>query len=196
MDKPILKDSMRLFEQLGRVKSRSMFGGFGIFVEDTMFALVVNDKLHIRADSIAVKKFKQQGYMPYVYKKRGHPVVTKYYALPDDWMSDSAATLAEAKSSLEIAKKEKESQASAKPDRLKDLPNLRLATERMLKKAGIDSVATLEEQGSVAAYKAIQQSHPSDVGLELLWALEGAIKGTHWSVIPQERREELANRLR
>ncbi len=42
MDKPVLKDSMRLFEQLGRVKSRSMFGGFGIFVDETMFALVVN----------------------------------------------------------------------------------------------------------------------------------------------------------
>ncbi|OIQ26718.1 TfoX/Sxy family DNA transformation protein [uncultured Vibrio sp.] len=196
MDKPVLKDSMRLFEQLGRVKSRSMFGGFGIFVEDTMFALVVNDKLHIRADSDSVKKFQQQGYQPYVYKKRGHPVVTKYYALPENWLDNQSTTLSEAKNSLDIAKKEKESQAAAKPDRLKDLPNLRLATERMLKKAGIDSVSTLEQRGAVEAYKAIQQSHASDIGLELLWALEGAIKGTHWSVIPQARRDELAGRLR
>ncbi|WP_200853231.1 TfoX/Sxy family protein, partial [Klebsiella pneumoniae] len=80
MDKPVLKDSMRLFEQLGRVKSRSMFGGFGIFVDETMFALVVNDTLHIRADDATIEKYKQQGYEPYVYKKRGFPVVTKYYA--------------------------------------------------------------------------------------------------------------------
>jgi DNA transformation protein len=65
----------------------------------------------------------------------------------------------------------------------------------MLKKAGIESVEQLEEAGAVEAFKAIKQSHTSDVGLELLWALEGAIKGTHWSVIPQSRREELANRL-
>lgn len=70
MDKPILKDSMRLFDQFGRVKSRSMFGGFGIFVDDTMFALVVNDRLHIRADDASTTKFIQQGYKPYVYKKR------------------------------------------------------------------------------------------------------------------------------
>ncbi|MEZ8823288.1 TfoX/Sxy family DNA transformation protein [Vibrio amylolyticus] len=196
MDKPVLKDSMRLFEQLGRVKSRSMFGGFGIFIEETMFALVVNDKLHIRADSHSVKKFQQQGYQPYVYKKRGHPVVTKYYALPDNWLKNQSIALSEAKRSLDIAKKERESQAAAKPDRLKDLPNLRLATERMLKKAGIDSVSTLEQRGAVEAYKAIQQSHSSDIGIELLWALEGAIKGTHWSVIPQSRRDELAGRLR
>ena len=58
MDKPILKDSMRLFDQLGRIKSRSMFGGFGIFADDTMFALVVNDKLHIRADDKLASQFK------------------------------------------------------------------------------------------------------------------------------------------
>ncbi|GAA5646734.1 MULTISPECIES: TfoX/Sxy family DNA transformation protein [Vibrio] len=195
MDKPVLKDSMRLFEQLGRVKSRSMFGGFGIFVDDTMFALVVNEKLHIRANEQTTAKFKQQGYEPYVYKKRGFPVVTKYFALPDSWNDDHEATLNEAKSALESAKKEKASQATAKPNRLKDLPNLRLATERMLKKAGISSVEDLERHGSVAAYKAICDTHSADVGLELLWALEGAINGTHWSVIPQSRRDELINRL-
>lgn len=195
MDKPILKDSMRLFEQLGRVKSRSMFGGFGIFVDDTMFALVVNDKLHIRADDASTAKFKQQGFEPYVYKKRGFPVVTKYFALPEDCWSDTGRILEDAKAALAVAKAERETQAQAKPDRLKDLPNLRLATERMLKKAGIQSVEELQEKGAVEAYKAVRQSHSSDVGLELLWALEGAIEGKHWSVIPQARRDELLQRL-
>lgn len=134
MDKPVLKDSMRLFEQLGRVKSRSMFGGFGIFVDETMFALVVNDTLHIRADDATIEKYKQQGYEPYVYKKRGFPVVTKYYALPEDCWSHPDSILNEVRAALEVAKAERETQAQAKPDRLKDLPNLRLATERMLKK--------------------------------------------------------------
>ncbi|MGL6026747.1 MAG: TfoX/Sxy family DNA transformation protein [Vibrio sp.] len=195
MDKPVLKDSMRLFEQLGRVKSRSMFGGFGIFVDDTMFALVVNDTLHIRADEASIEKFKQQGYTPYVYKKRGFPVVTKYYALPDNCWSDPASILTEAHTALDVAKAERETQAQAKPDRLKDLPNLRLATERMLKKAGIETVASLQSNGSVAAYKAIQRTHTAEVSLELLWALEGAIEGKHWSVIPQQRRDELLSHL-
>ncbi|MDE1513707.1 MAG: TfoX/Sxy family DNA transformation protein [Vibrio sp.] len=195
MDKPVLKDSMRLFEQLGRVKSRSMFGGFGIFVDDTMFALVVNDTLHIRADEASIEKFKQQGYAPYVYKKRGFPVVTKYYALPDNCWSDPASILTEAHTALGVAKAERKMQAQTKPDRLKDLPNLRLATERMLKKAGIETVASLQSNGSVAAYKAIQRTHTAEVSLELLWALEGAIEGKHWSVIPQQRRDELLSHL-
>lgn len=195
MDKPILKDSMRLFEQLGSIKSRSMFGGFGIFADDTMFALVVNNKLHVRADAALAKQFKSQGLEPYVYKKRGFPVVTKYFALDDDLISDTGKTLKIARHSLSAANKEKQTQSQAKPNRLKDLPNLRLATERMLKKAGIETVERLEETGAVKAFQAIQSSHSADVNIELLWALEGAINGTHWSVIPQQRREELLNQL-
>ncbi len=81
MDKPILKDSMKLFEALGNIKSRSMFGGFGLFADETMFALVVNNQLHIRADRQTSSDFETQGLKPYVYKKRGFPVVTKYYAI-------------------------------------------------------------------------------------------------------------------
>ncbi len=195
MDKPVLKDSMRLFEQLGRVKSRSMFGGFGIFIDDAMFALVVKDQLHIRADEQSSKTFQQQGYEPYVYKKRGFPVVTKYFALPDDSWDNPEQIITKAKAALEAAKQERKAQAQTKPDRLKDLPNMRLATERMLKKAGIESVDMLQQKGAVEAYRAVQETHTTDVSIELLWALEGAIEGKHWSVIPQARRDELMRSL-
>ncbi|KYN83925.1 DNA transformation protein [Vibrio cidicii] len=195
MDKPILKDSMKLFEQLGAIKSRSMFGGFGLFADETMFALVVKDQLHIRADQNTTSLFEKQGLRPYVYKKRGFPVVTKYYAVTDSLWDNKTALMSVARQALDSARKEKELQAVAKPDRLKDLPNLRLATERMLKKAGIETVEQLEIQGSVGAYEAIKNTHSGSVSLELLWALEGAINGTHWSVIPQKRRDELVNKL-
>ena len=45
--------------------------------------LVVNNALHIRSCDLTIEQFKSAGYEPYVYKKRGFPVVTKYYALPD-----------------------------------------------------------------------------------------------------------------
>ncbi|KEY91673.1 DNA transformation protein [Candidatus Photodesmus blepharus] len=193
--KKSLEDSIQLFKQLGTVRSRSMFGGYGIFIDDTMFALFVNEKLHIRADNVLSRQYQKKGYKPYIYKKRGFPVITKYFAPPSDWHSDVSSILLEAKNALQAAKLEKKSQMKSKPDRLKDLPNLRLATERMLKKAGVFSVKKLEETGSVEAFKAIRKTHTTDVNLELLWALEGAIKGTHWSVIPKSRREELVNHL-
>ena len=195
MDKPILKDSLRLFERFGKVKSRSMFGGFGIFVDETMFALVVNNALHIRSCNSTIDQFKAAGYEPYVYKKRGFPVVTKYYALPENFWDNPNDILAIASVALMHAKEEKTAHAEEKPTRLKDLPNLRLGTERMLKKAGIASVSELKEAGAVNAFKAIQKTHSSTVSLELLWALEGAIEGKHWSVISQQKRDELISQL-
>lgn len=196
MDKPILKDSMHLFETLGSITSRSMFGGFGIFANGTMFALVVQDKLHIRADDLTLEDFKAKGYQPYSYAKRGFPVVTKYFALHDDCWNNPQDVFLLGKNAFNYATDEKQTQATKKPQRIKDLPNLRLTTERMLKKAGINSVDELIEQGSLKAYQAIRESSTSSsISLELLWSLEGAIEGKHWSVIPQSRRDELLNQL-
>ncbi|MGF1765571.1 TfoX/Sxy family DNA transformation protein [Aliivibrio kagoshimensis] len=195
MDRPLLKDSLKLFSPLGKIKSRSMFGGFGIFADDTMFALIVNDKLHLRADKVIAKRFVEQGLKPYVYKKRGFPVVTKYFAMPDEQWSDINTILVQAKQSLLTAKEDKVVQETTGPNRLKDLPNLRLGTERMLKKAGISTIEQLRTSGSLGAYQAIKSTHNTAVSVELLWALEGAICGKHWSVIPQSRRDELLVKL-
>lgn len=191
MDKPVLKNSLQLFERFGKVRSRSMFGGFGIFVDDAMFALVVNNALHIRACETTNQQFKDAQYEPYVYKKRGFPVVTKYFALPNELWQDEEQILSMARIALDAALVEKASNTEEKPERLKDLPNLRLATERMLKKAGISTVAELRQQGAASAYMAIKEVHDGKLSLELLWSLEGALKGTHWSVVSQERRNEL-----
>lgn len=172
-----------------------MFGGFGIFAGETMFALVVNDKLHLRANAKNEQEFKKAGLKPYIYKKRGFPVVTKHYAIPEEWWNEAGKIIEQATRSLDAAKVDKETKEKASPDRIKDLPNLRLANERMLKKAGICTVDELLEAGAINAFKALQTSHQGTVSIELLWALEGAISGRHWSVIPKDRRSELLAKL-
>lgn len=195
MDKPTLKNTLKFFECLGKMKSRSMFGGFGVFCNETMFALVVNDKLHLRAGAANEEELKALEMEPYVYKKRGFPVVTKYYAVPHVWWDQSELLMQHAVKALSIAQEDQQEKKTAAPSRIKDLPNLRLATERMLKKAGIESVEALQRAGAVRAYQALQESHNDSLSLELLWALEGAIEGKHWSVITPQRRNELLKTL-
>ncbi len=69
MDKPALKRRDAFICKFGNIKSRSMFGGFGLFCENTMFALVVNNTLHLRAGKENEALLKQQDLTPYVYKK-------------------------------------------------------------------------------------------------------------------------------
>ncbi|MGF1788434.1 TfoX/Sxy family DNA transformation protein [Photobacterium swingsii] len=195
MDKPILKDTLKLFDCFGSVKSRSMFGGFGIFAGETMFALVVKNKLHLRANAKNIEVFKEANLSPYVYEKRGFPVVTKHFAIPDIWWNTPEMIIEYAQGSLEGAKNDKETKSKIGPSRIKDLPNLRLANERMLKKVGIDTVEKLVEVGAIDAYKALLDTHDNNLNIELLWALEGAISGKHWSVISETRRGELLGLL-
>ncbi|MDD1793044.1 TfoX/Sxy family DNA transformation protein [Enterovibrio makurazakiensis] len=196
MDKPTLKNTLKFFECLGKIKSRSMFGGFGVFCDETMFALVVNDQLHLRAGQANEADFIKLSMTPYVYKKRGFPVTTKYYAIPETLWDQSEVLMNYANIAYAIAKDDQQEKKTAAPTRIKDLPNLRLATERMLKKAGIDSVEQLQTEGAVRAYQALQKSHSDTLSLELLWALEGAIEGKHWSVVSPQRRDELLETLR
>ena len=196
MDKPVLKNSLELFATFGEVKSRSMFGGVGVFVNGTMFALVVKNALHIRCCEALNLRFTEEGYQPYVYRKRGFPVVTKYFKLPENIWDNTDEILDIANIAIDAARQEKQSSTQVKPARLKDLPNLRLGTERLLKKAGISSIEDLRQAGSLQAFKAIQSLHEDELNIELLWALEGALNGTHWSVVPLERRSELIELLK
>ena len=195
MDKPTLKNTLQFFDSLGEIKSRSMFGGFGIFCDDTMFALVVNDRHHLRAGSQNEKEFKQLDMVPYTYKKRGFPVITKYFEIPMTWWEQEDVLMGFAVRALEIAKQDQDVKKSSVATRIKDLPNLRLATERMLKKVGIDSVEKLQSQGAVRAFQALQKNTGSSLSLDMLWALEGAIDGKHWSVVSPQRRNELLSSL-
>lgn len=191
MDKSFLKQSIAFFSSFNKVKSRSMFGGFGLFSDNNMFALVVEDKLHLRASQHNQQRFEELGMQPYCYTKRGFPVVTKYYAVPDSWWVNTQQLLAEAQQVLDIAIIENQEKKSAEPSRIKDLPNLRLSTERLLKKAGIGSVEELQNRGAVAAFRALQATHGKSVSIDLLWSIEGALTNTHWTVIPARRRDEL-----
>nr|WP_086938749.1 TfoX/Sxy family DNA transformation protein [Thaumasiovibrio occultus] len=198
MDKPILKTSIKLLNHFGNIKSRSMFGGFGLFLGETMFALVVKDKLHLRANASNEREFKASNFSPYVYKKRGFPVVTKYYAIPDAWWDEPEKILSQSALALTAAQEDKKAQVEKKtklPDRIKDLPNLRLANERMLKKVGITTVDELVDTGSLEAFRSLRDIQGDNLNLELLWALEGAITGQHWSVVSENRRKELLDHL-
>ncbi len=195
MTATIHAQTQAFFSDLGDIKSRSMFGGFGIFCDGVMFALVINDALHLRATEKNESKFKELGLEPYRYSKRGFPIVTKYFAVPQTWWTQTETLMDYAKQSLKSATKDQIEKKNAAPSRIKDLPNLRLTTERLLKKAGIDTVEKLYKQGSLAAFRALQSTHSRSISLDLLWAIEGAISGKHWSVIPSQRRDELLTAL-
>lgn len=198
MNTATLRNSLRLFEELGSITARSMFGGFGIFSDGTIFALVVKDVLHIRATTQTLDYFTSMGFQPYSYQKRGSTTVTRYFALPEILWEDPLEILSIGTVALKHAKIEQELKAAEAEQanaRIKDLPNLTSTSERMLKKAGIESVDQLQELGAATAFNEVQKVHPNTISHNFLLSLEGALEGTHWSRVPKQRQEELLHQV-
>jgi DNA transformation protein len=94
---------LELFEPLGGVKVKAMFGGFGIFRRDLMFALVADDTLYLKVDEKGRSEFQSKGLSPFVYKMKGKEFSMSYYKAPDEALADPEEMALWAKKAYEAA---------------------------------------------------------------------------------------------
>lgn len=74
-----------VMEQLAFVKDlhlRSMFGGYGLFQDDRMFALIYQDQLYFKADAATRAEFQAKSLSPFTYAIRGKWVKLQYFEAP------------------------------------------------------------------------------------------------------------------
>lgn len=74
-----------VIEQLapfGRPQIRAMFGGFGVYRDGLIFAIIVDDTLYFKADPLSRKEFEARGQTPFTYAVRGRSVAMQYYEAP------------------------------------------------------------------------------------------------------------------
>ncbi len=96
-----------LLEQLaplGEVTAKSMFGGFGVYLDGRMFGLVVDDTFFIKADDANRAEFEREGLAPFRYERRGEEVaVMSYYQPPASTIDDREELCVWARKGLEAA---------------------------------------------------------------------------------------------
>lgn len=77
-----------VFERLGRIRTRRMFGGHGIWHEDRMIALVANDTLYLKADAESAPHFDALDLPPFTYQRQGQSMPMSYRLAPADLFED------------------------------------------------------------------------------------------------------------
>ncbi len=78
-----------LFFDVEGVRARAMFGGHGIYKDDLMFAIIVDDELYFKTGDTNRKDFESAGSEPFVYQAKGKKRVTmSYWKLPAKLMDD------------------------------------------------------------------------------------------------------------
>ena len=94
-----------LLGEVGGVRARAMFGGHGIYKNDTMFAIIVDDELYYKANASTQKDFKALGGEPFKYSRKDKKEVTmSYWKLPAEIMDDRPALLEWTEKALGVAR--------------------------------------------------------------------------------------------
>lgn len=83
-----LKDQLAEF---GPVSIRKMFGGAGVYSGKTMFGLIADDTLYLKADETTQRDFQAENLEPFVYRgKQGRAVAMTYWQAPSRCLDDPA----------------------------------------------------------------------------------------------------------
>lgn len=175
---------------LGKIESRTQFGGYALAVEQVVFALVNEEGLYLRACEALREYVAERPLETLVFRKRGIPVSLNYFKVDEALWRNPEHLLTLSAASLQAAQVELKARHDAL--RLKDLPNLSLRIEMMLREAGICTVKHLCEIGAKKSWlklKAINQH----VGFKTLLALQGAISGHHQAALPHAVKAELSD---
>jgi len=181
---------MELFASLGNIRARSQFGGYSLSANRVMFALVSDGELYLRASHETEQYFCEQGMERLIYRKRGMAVLLRYFKVSKAQWEKPRALRHMAMLSLRGMQRDIDRRKNNEAGRLKDLPNLTLALERMLWEVGIENSDDLRLQGACVTYEKLC-AVKKDLSINILMALEGAILGFHEAALPMASRELL-----
>jgi DNA transformation protein len=89
---------------LGRVSSRPMFGGYGIYRDEAMFAIIIDDQLYLKTNAATRAQFVARGLKPFLYSRGSKTVEMSYFEAPAEVLEEPDAMRSWARVALEAAK--------------------------------------------------------------------------------------------
>ena len=95
-------------EQLSRVRNdirtKSMFGGVGIYAGDTFFALIDDDLVYFKVDDTNRPAFEKRGMGPFMPGGEGGEIM-QYYQVPEDILEDPEDLTSWMEGSISVAQR-------------------------------------------------------------------------------------------
>ncbi len=100
---------------VGGLPIRAMFGGYGIYQGDCMFALIADDRLYFKADATTRVEFEAKGLSPFTYVARGKSMTVQYFEAPPEVFEEQEAMRSWVQKAFEAAVKARQARAPKKP---------------------------------------------------------------------------------
>lgn len=108
---------LELIAPLGAARSRRMFGGHGLYVDDLFVALIAFEQLYLKVDAQTRAAFEAADCEPFVYDGKGQAVTMGYFSAPEQAMESPHEMLPWARLALEAALRARAAKATPKASR-------------------------------------------------------------------------------
>jgi DNA transformation protein and related proteins len=112
---PFVEHCQELLSPLGPVRSKRMFGGWGLYVDELFIALIAFERLFLKVDDTSRARFEAAGCAPFVYEAEGRRVVMSYWTAPDEALDSPALMQPWARMAMQAALVAKLAKTAAKP---------------------------------------------------------------------------------
>lgn len=94
MSEDYLHHVLDLLSGLEKVTYRGMFGGYGIYLNGIIFAIIADDELYFKVDNISIDMYKKYNSEPFSYTtKNGKKAVMSYWKVPCSVLEDDTKLL-------------------------------------------------------------------------------------------------------
>jgi DNA transformation protein and related proteins len=77
-----------MFEAVGPVTIKRMFGGLGIYARGTIVAIETAGEIFLKADAASAPQFAAEGARQWRYDGKDKPVFMPYWTIPEDAFDD------------------------------------------------------------------------------------------------------------
>ncbi len=101
---------------------RAMFGGYGIYQNNRIFAIIVNDALYLKSDATVQRDFEEKGLLPFTYVAQGKSVVMQYFEAPPEVFEESESMRVWAEKALGAAIRQRSRSPTPNPSFERDAP--------------------------------------------------------------------------
>lgn len=183
-----INKSVECLSSLGDVQHRALFGGYSLSINDTVFAMVMEGKLYLRACEQSAAYTVSCPDKLLTFNRRGRAVSLNYYLVDEELWRNRPLLLSLSAQALAKAQKDKSKRRVRRG--LRGLPNITWSLEMLLLEAGIGDEKMLQALGAAAVWYRLRRIR-KNLNASVLLALEGAITGTHAAMIPEARRQYL-----
>jgi DNA transformation protein len=111
-----------LFEGVGPISIRRMFGGAGVYAQGLIFAIIVDDTVYLKSDEGLRKELREEGSQPFVWTpqsgpRKGEAVDLGYWRLPEPALDDPDLACAWARKALAVAREKAATKTQMKKPR-------------------------------------------------------------------------------